>query len=192
MNLKIEDLTKKFGDRTVIDNFSFEFPEKGICIITGASGIGKTTLLRMIAGLDDDYSGKIYNGGIGKVSYMFQEYRLFPGVSALKNVIAVTNESEVDETRAAELLSNLGFSSEDLKKKPRELSGGMKQRVAFARSVIKESPILILDEPTKELDETSIDAMTKIIEDETRKRLVIIVTHDDVSRIAQNAVNIVL
>lgn len=192
MNLKIKDLSKNFGEKTILDSFSFEFPQNGICMITGVSGIGKTTLLRMIAGLDKDYSGEIYNGGIGNVSYMFQEYRLFPNISAIKNVVAVTNESSEDENRAAELLLRLGFSSEDLKKKPRELSGGMKQRVAFARAIIKNTPILILDEPTKELDDASIDAMAKIIEEESHKRLVIIVTHDDIKKIAQNSVNIVL
>ena len=192
MNLKIENLTKKFGDKTIFDVFSFEFPKNGICIITGSSGIGKTTLLRMISGLDKDYSGEIHNGGIGNVSYMFQEYRLFPNVSALKNVIAATSENDDEERRASDLLLRLGFTNEDLKKKPKELSGGMKQRVAFARSIIKNAPILILDEPTKELDDASINIMTDIIAEESDKRLVIIVTHDDIKRISQNSINIVL
>ena len=192
MNLKIESLTKKFGDKTVLENFSYEFPTSGICIITGASGIGKTTLLRMISGLDNDYCGKIYNGGFGNVSYMFQEYRLFPHISAIKNVVAVTSEGDDDEKRAMELLLHLGFTTEDLKKKPSALSGGMKQRVAFARAVMKDAPILILDEPTKELDDDSINAMTEIITEESHKRLVIIVTHDDLEQIAQNSINIVL
>ena len=68
-----------------------------------------------------------------------------------------------------------------MKKKPRELSGGMKQRVAFVRALLKDSPILILDEPTKELDSNTVDAMLEIIRCEAQRRLVIIVTHDDIS-----------
>ena len=192
MILKVENLSKNFGEKTILNSFSFEFPEKGVCIITGSSGIGKTTLLRIIAGLDKDYSGNIENSGIGRVSYMFQEYRLFPTLSALKNVVAVTSETKEDEKCAAELLARLGFSSEDLIKKPRALSGGMKQRVAFARAVIKNAPILILDEPTKELDDASINVMSKIIKEEAKKRLVIVVTHDDIARIAENAISITL
>ena len=192
MNLKIESLTKKFGDKTVLENFSYEFPTSGICIITGASGIGKTTLLRMLSGLDNDYSGIIHNGGIKNVSYMFQEYRLFPHISAIKNVVVATSEGDDDEKRATELLLHLGFTTEDLKKKPSALSGGMKQRVAFARAGVKDSPVLILDEPTKELDDASINAMTDIITEESQKRLVIIVTHDDIGKLAQNSINILL
>ena len=73
MNLKIINLSKSFGEKRIFNDFSYVFPEKGICVITGASGVGKTTLLRMIAGLDTDYSGTIENGGIGRVSYMFHD-----------------------------------------------------------------------------------------------------------------------
>lgn len=192
MTLRIKNLSKSYGEKHLFSDFSYDFPERGICIITGASGIGKTTLLRMITGLDTEYSGEIENGGIGKISYMFQEYRLFPTLSALKNVVAVTNETKEDESCARDLLTRLGFTSEDLGKKPHELSGGMKQRVAFARAVIKSAPILILDEPTKELDELSVNEMTKIIRSEGEKRLVLIVTHDDISKISENYTKITL
>ena len=79
------------------------------------------------------------------------------------------------------MLMRLGFKEADLNKKPRELSGGMKQRVAFVRSVLKDSPILLLDEPTKELDTDTADSMLSIISEEAKKRLVIIVTHDELS-----------
>ena len=190
MSLKILNLNKSFVEKTIFNDFSFNFPKTGKCIITGSSGIGKTTLLRIISGLDLDFSGKIENGGIGNVSYMFQEYRLFPMLSALKNVVAVTDETAEDEAAAAKLLLRLGLSDNDLKKKPAELSGGMKQRVAFARAVTAQKPILILDEPTKELDDATAKILGEIINEEAAKRLVIVVTHDDISDILDNSITI--
>ena len=175
MSLKINNLTKKFGEKTVFDDFSYSFDQTGLYIITGESGIGKTTLLRMIAGLDKDYSGEITDAGIDNVSFMFQEYRLFPSLSALKNA----SISLKDTADAEALLKRLGFADEDLKKRPNHLSGGMKQRVAFARAVLMGSPILILDEPTKELDPESIGIMLEIIKEQAEKRLVLTVTHDE-------------
>ena len=185
MILKLKNLTKSFGEHAVLRDFSYTFEQNGLWFITGDSGIGKTTLLRIIAGLDNDFSGDVENGGIGNVSFMFQEYRLFPTLSAQKN--AAISEKGGAHDRATVLLSRLGFKDEDMKKKPHELSGGMKQRVAFARAVIKDAPILILDEPTKELDADTVGVMLEIIKEEAINRLVIVVTHDDMSSLCDVA-----
>ena len=178
MSLKINALTKKFGDTVVLSDFSYSFGTRGSHLIIGESGIGKTTLLRMIAGLDNDYAGSIENGGTTNVSFMFQEYRLFPTLNALKNAaLPLTDKSS---TLPYELLTRLGFKPEDMTKKPRELSGGMKQRVAFVRALVKSAGILILDEPTKELDSETASVMLDLIREEAAKRLVLIVTHDDI------------
>ena len=175
MSLKISNLTKKFGEKLILNDFSHDFDPTGLYVITGESGIGKTTLLRIIAGLDKDYTGEVVDAGIENVSFMFQEHRLFPSLNALKNAAI-----SLQDTRDAEaLLQRLGFEDEDLKKKPHQLSGGMKQRVAFARDVLMNAPILILDEPTKELDPESIEIMLAVIKEQAEKRLVIAVTHDD-------------
>ena len=177
MSLEIINVSKCFGEKVVFDNFSYSFSTEGLYVITGESGIGKTTLLRMIAGLDTDFSGEISGGNTENVSFMFQEYRLFPSLNALKNA-ALSLKAE-DFGRAEALLKRLGFTDQDLKKRPAHLSGGMKQRVAFARAVLMDAPILILDEPTKELDAESIRIMLDIVAEEAKKRLVIAVTHDD-------------
>ena len=184
MSLKLINVTKRYDeDRPpIIDNFSYEFPENGIFLLTGASGIGKTTLLNIISGLDTNYSGEIENGGrmhLDKVSYMFQTHILFPYRSALKN--AALAYGKKDYGRASELLLRVGFKPEDLKKKPRSLSGGMQQRVCFARALLRNSPILLLDEPTKELDADTAKIMLEIINEESKHRLVIAATHDDIA-----------
>ena len=87
MSLTIKNLNKSFESKQIITDFSYDFDSKGLYVIIGESGIGKTTLLRIIAGLDKDYGGDVLGGGIGKVSFVFQEHRLFPTVSAIDNVI---------------------------------------------------------------------------------------------------------
>ena len=178
MSLKINNLKKSFGETAILNDFSFSFEECGAYVILGESGVGKTTLLRIIAGLDQNYTGSVENGGAKNISFMFQEYRLFPALNAIQNVLLAKEGGAPDE--AESLLSQLGFKSEDMRKKPRQLSGGMKQRVAFARAIMRQSSILLLDEPTKELDSDTANNMLKIINDEAKRRLVVIVTHDNI------------
>ena len=177
MPLKLNNISKSFGDKSILNSFSYTFNETGLYIVSGDSGVGKTTLLRIIAGLDEDFSGNIENGGIDNVSFMFQEYRLFPTLSAQKNA-SISSKNRIYND-AELMLKRLGFTEEDMKKKPNHLSGGMKQRVAFARAILMESPVLLLDEPTKELDLDTAKVMIDIILEEAKKRLVIAVTHDE-------------
>ena len=177
--LELKNTTKSFGKNILFKDLSFVFPEKGCVGITGKSGAGKTTLLRIIAGLDKVSHGEVIGGGIGKVSFSFQEYRLFPTINVLENLLVsfkVKNEDTVKKAR--ELMTYLGFFEDDLLKKPSELSGGMKQRTSLARALLKESEILILDEPTKELDEALITKVHDLIKKEKNDRLVIITSHN--------------
>ena len=180
MSLIIKNLTKKFDDKAVIDNLSYEFPENGLVAITGESGIGKTTLLRIISGLDKTYVGEVTGGGTGNVSFAFQEYRLFSNISALDNVVFSISDtkSEAVVRKAKNSLVSLGLKESDFDLFPHELSGGMKQRVSLARAFLKDAPILILDEPTKELDKENISLVTNLIRQISKDRLVIIVTHN--------------
>ena len=178
MILKLDNLSKQYDGYDILSSLSYSLEGPGVYIVTGESGVGKTTLLRIIAGLDNEYSGSVIGGGMENISFMFQEYRLFPALNAVKNA-ALASPDNLSE--ASEHLIRLGFKEADLKKKPRELSGGMKQRVAFVRALLKKSPILLLDEPTKELDQDTASIMLEIINEEAKKRLVIVVTHDDIS-----------
>ncbi len=172
MGLSIKNLYKAFGEKTIFSDFSYEFEDKGIYAIVGESGRGKTTLLRLIAGLDDKYKGEISGG---EVSVCFQEYRLFPALSAQENVTEATGATD---TEAENMLCRLGFSKEDVNRYPAELSGGMKQRVSLVRAFLKKSPILLLDEPTKELDDALKATLYSIIKEESKMRLVIFVSHN--------------
>ena len=184
MSLEIKNLTKRFGKKTIISELSYRFSDKGLYILRGKSGIGKTTLLRIIAGLDKDYSGEVIDGGIERISFAFQEYRLFPQLSALENVmIASKNINDVDKIKAKDLLTQLGFLPEDMQLLPSELSGGMKQRVSLARAFMKNAPVILLDEPTKELDAVLCRQVCEMIKKIAEDKLVILVTHrdDDIS-----------
>lgn len=179
MSLELKGVTKKYGDKVVIDNFSYKFEDKGLYLIRGDSGVGKTTLLRMISGLDDCYSGNIIGAGIGRVVVSFQEYRLFPTLSAIDNVVKVLADKESDQKaqKAEAALSYLNFEKSDFHKFPAELSGGMKQRISIVRAVTSDKPILLLDEPLKELDDELVGKVISLLKAEAEKRLVIVVSH---------------
>ncbi len=179
MSLVINNLTKSFGEKIIFKNLSLDFDEKGSYAIFGESGIGKTTLLRIIAGLDKDYDGKVIGGGVSQTSVVFQEYRLFPRLCAVDNVVFANYDKKTPEnTKEAEnMLISLGFSSADMKLYPSELSGGMKQRVSIARALLRQTPILLLDEPTKELDSENAGKLLLLIKKEAERRTVIIITH---------------
>ncbi len=180
MALSILNLKKTFSDKIIFENFSYAFTKTGLYAIIGDSGIGKTTLLRLISGLDTNYEGNIVGGGAQNVSFAFQEYRLFPQLSALKNLTAVVykkaTSAEIESSK--QMLFRLGFSESELYLTPNQLSGGMKQRVSIARAFLKKCAILILDEPTKELDPELTDKVREIIREESKNRLVIMVTHN--------------
>ena len=86
MSIKINALCKTFDEKIIFSDFSYEFPDSGVFALFGESGVGKTTLLRIIAGLDSDFSGNIAFSDSKDVSFAFQEYRLFPTLTAIENV----------------------------------------------------------------------------------------------------------
>ena len=132
MTLEIKNLSKKYTKDYIFSNFSQKFDNTGLYLVVGESGRGKTTLLRLIAGLDKSFEGEISREGA--VSVAFQEYRLFPTLSALENVYL---ENEDNKASAMALLLRLGLSEEAAVALPGELSGGMKQRVSLARAILK-------------------------------------------------------
>lgn len=181
MAIKIVNLNKNFAEKNIFKNFSYDFDDNGIYVLKGKSGSGKTTLFRMISGLDKDYQGEISISDASVVSYCFQEHRLFPWLNAIDNIVLPIKDKDNSElySKALEILTKLNFSKQDTKLFPSELSGGMKQRVAFARSILMPSEILLLDEVTKELDLDLSYKILDIIKEEANHKLIIVVTHKE-------------
>lgn len=177
MALALTNLSVSFGEKSVIHHLSYSFPEHGCVLITGESGSGKTTLLRLIAGLAKPDEGKISGGK--NVSFAFQEYRLFPSLSAVENVAVAVSLQKKDLSSAVEMLMQLGFTKEETALYPDALSGGMKQRVSLARAFLKSAPVLLLDEPFKELDPALAEKVAEIIRAQAAWRLVLLSAHSD-------------
>lgn len=175
--VEIKDLAKKFDNVTVLDKVTLSFPKGSKNLIMGNSGRGKTTLLRLIAGLEAPDSGSVTADG--KIAYMFQEPRLLPWKSALDNVKAFLPREKY--ALADKHLNSVGLA-DAASKYPSELSGGMAQRVAFARFLAyveaTDAKILLLDEPFSALDADTAKAMTALLLAASRDRTLILVTHD--------------
>ena len=181
MILSLKNITKNFDEKIVLENFSHDFDDTGIVAITGPSGVGKTTLLRIICGLDKKYSGEVKTSDRVKFSVAFQEHRLFQNLTALENIteIVYQKSSEENVKASVDMLLKLGFTKDEMKLYPSALSGGMKQRVSLARAFLRDANIIILDEPTKELDTALVKQVLDIILDLSKHKLILIVTHNE-------------
>ncbi len=177
--ITLEHISKSFGEQSVLNDFSYEFTALGLYRLSGKSGIGKTTLLRIIAGLETPDEGTVRVAG--DISCLFQDRRLFDSLTALENVVLVAPRKQTKpeaRKKASDLLCALGIGPTDQVKRVPELSGGMQQRVAIARAISFPAPILLLDEPTKELDAENRAILRDMISDEAQKRLVILSGHE--------------
>ncbi|MBQ7645676.1 MAG: ATP-binding cassette domain-containing protein [Clostridia bacterium] len=172
----IDKISKSFGGKTVFKDFSAVIPLGKTTVIKGASGCGKTTLLRMISGLDVPDSGVIKNVP-EKISFVFQEDRLCEDFTAAGNIKFVTGKT-LDKKTVISHLSELGLEN-DLSKPVKELSGGMKRRVAIARAVCFDADLIILDEPFKGLDKVLLRDVVGYLKKHTQGKTVIYVTHSD-------------
>ena len=168
--LTVSHICKSFGNQQVLSDFCAVYQAGETFVLNGPSGSGKTTLLHILAGLLRPDSGSVES--TGNYSMVFQEDRLCLDYSAVKNVELITG----DATRAEKALGRL-LEQSALHKPCRELSGGMKRRVALVRAMEAESDYILLDEPFTGLDSRSRDLAEEYIRERQRGRTVIIVTH---------------
>ncbi len=160
--LHLRNLTKKFGDNAAVDNLTLTIPGGSFFALLGASGCGKTTTLRMVAGLEDPTSGTIHIGekditGLRAferpVNTVFQSYALFPHLDIFENVAFGLRRRRVKDIKPqVEQMLDLVELGSMARRKPTQLSGGQQQRVAVARALINKPDVLLLDEPLGALD----------------------------------------
>ncbi len=194
------DLRLRRGTRQVLDGVSFAVARGEVVALTGASGSGKTTILRAMAGLEPFDAGRIVVEGVvvhaarsprdpmrelrRKVGMVFQFHCLFEHLPALQNVtLALVHVHHVAtaeaERRARELLASLGVEHRAAAL-PRELSGGEAQRVAIARALATDPPVLLMDEPTASLDQGRREELASLVASLAgRDRTLLIATHDE-------------
>ena len=173
--LTVSHLYKSFGGQAVLEDVSLTLsPRQTVCLMA-PSGRGKTTLMRCMAGLEKPDSGAVM-GVPERIGYVFQEDRLCDGFSAADNVRLVTG-SALSDTEISRHLTELGLGG-SLRQPVRELSGGMRRRVAIARAVCFGGGLLLLDEPFKGLDAETRQQAAAYILRHRNGAAVVCVTHD--------------
>lgn len=201
MLLTVENISKRFSQQTIIENYDMTIGPNEIVVLVGRSGTGKTTFLRMINNLEKTDQGSIQINGDplvengkyvskdkqrsyqNRIGMVFQSYELFPNLSVLDNLVEAPLAQKIDtrtnlETKAMELLETLEIADK-ANVMPSTLSGGQAQRVAIARAMMLNPDILCFDEPTSALDTESAVGIGKLIQDIAgRGTGILIVTHD--------------
>ena len=194
--IRLEHVTKSFGRYKALDDVSIVVEEGEFLTVIGRSGCGKTTMLRMINGLQKPDSGKVYAAGedVGeadlirlrrKIGYVIQNKGLFPHMTVEKNIIYVPvisgqKDKRQNRTLAEELIGLVGLEREMLDRYPEELSGGQQQRVGIARALASRPKLLLMDEPFGALDEITKRAMQNELLALQKKlgMTVVFITHD--------------
>lgn len=152
-DIVVKNLSVKYGDQVVFEDFSTTFEGGKINVILGGSGVGKSTLLNAVAGLVP-HTGTV-EGVDGGISYIFQKDRLIPSISVFKNLDLTLKAVVKDKAERAKLIDEMLsiLEIEECKnKRPTEISGGQAQRVALARAFLYPSEVVLMDEPFKALD----------------------------------------
>src|SRR5690349_9032906 len=201
--LQITDVTKLFSSDDIkvaaVNGVSLAIDQGAFVSIIGRSGSGKTTLLSLLGGLEKPTSGSIVVDGqditrlhdhaliqyrAKKIGFIFQAYNLVPNLTAQENVILSMEAAGYPRgqrrQRAQELLAQVGFSANQMHRKPGRLSGGQQQRVAIARALANNPKVIFADEPTGNLDEETGEVVFGLLRDLSRseKTTVVVVTHD--------------
>ena len=175
-DIVLKNIEKSFEGKGVLKNFSATFPACRVSCIMGSSGCGKTTLLNILLGLQKADGGSL-EGLPDRITALFQEDRLCEDFSAESNV-RLTAARGVTREEIAEALTELGLE-DDLKTPVRELSGGMKRRVAIARTMLAEGDLVIMDEPFRGLDGENRRRAAEFVLRRLNGRTLIFVTHDE-------------
>jgi putative ABC transport system ATP-binding protein len=180
--LELVDLCKSYGGRTVLDGLSYRFAPGEFVAIMGESGVGKSTLLNIVAGLDAPDAGQVLVDGISmsaldddaatrlrrtRMGFIFQAFHVLPHLTLLQNVALPLLLNGETPARASVMLAAVGLAGRD-DDFPRQLSGGELQRVAIARALVHRPALLLADEPTGNLDPETAHGILQLLRAETR------------------------
>ena len=171
--IELKAITKSFGNKQVLQNFSYTFEKGRTYCLFGKSGCGKTTLLNIIAGILKPDAGQVNINKNSKVRMVFQEPRLLPWRNVIENICI----SGSDSNSAMELLKAFSLKGEAYNY-PDSLSGGMCRRISIARALNDKPDILLLDEPFSGLDEDMSLKTISLIKEKMKDKTIICVTHD--------------
>jgi len=191
--ISIKKISKKYNNKYVFRNISFDINDNEKLLIIGPSGCGKTTLIRCLNGLNKIDSGNIFLNGVkisniddvalkSKVGMVFQNYNLFPHLSVRENVslapklLKMGNDREIDDL-VKRLLSEVNIINK-IDSYPSKLSGGEKQRVAIARTLATKPEIILLDEPTSALDPATINDFISLLNELSKTTTIVVVSHE--------------
>lgn len=187
MVLRVQDLTKKYGDTTALSNVSFEVPDGSFAVVLGESGAGKSTLLRILNGLTKPTSGSVYlddqeiTNSRSDVGMVFQQHNLVNELSAYDNALTGTfnrtgylrsllNLQPIEDRELAlNALSTVGLLNE-AGQKVSSMSGGQQQRVGIARALVQQPTLLLADEPVASLDPASAETVMQYFRETSKKR----------------------
>lgn len=168
--------TRHYGAKCIFENYHFSLEEGVMTALTAPSGRGKTTLLRLLSGLERNEAGDSGDFASLRYSYVFQEDRLIESYSALANILLVMDERHT-EAEALSAMQEIGLDTPH--QRVGEYSGGMKRRVAILRALFAPYDVLLLDEPFKGLDEELLEKTAALVRRMTEGRSAILVTHEE-------------
>ena len=177
--LKADNLSKRYGRRTVLNRVNVSIAPGEFVAIMGPSGSGKTTLLNLLSGLDKPTSGRVNAPGRKQRAFVFQDYNLLESLNAQRNATLTARFSGRRPTRGkvAEVFDSLGLSGLE-RRLPAQLSGGQQQRVAVARALLAQAPYIFADEPTGALDDATASTVLSHLRAAARDGAsVVMVTH---------------
>ncbi len=177
----LENICKKYGDVTVFENFNIAFKKNEISCVMGRSGAGKTTLFRILMGLEAQDSGSVSGMENERLSAVFQENRLCENLDVYTNIMLPhlykSKMTAALKTKLDSALNHVGLGGLG-GKEVRELSGGMKRRVAIIRALFTQCNILLLDEPFKGLDDEIKEKTVSFLQSTAKGKTIIYITHD--------------
>ncbi|MGL4588680.1 MAG: ATP-binding cassette domain-containing protein [Mycoplasmatales bacterium] len=190
MKIKMENVSKKYFDKTILDDINLEIVGPKFVLVKGKSGCGKTTLIKLLSSYDKKFEGAIlvnelntrkYSQKIrrNEIAFVFQDAFLEEHLTVIENIEIANKYSKRSKAELETMLSSVGLTGYE-KKIVHQLSGGEQQRVGIVRALTKPSSLIICDEPTANLDEENEAIILEHLKEIAKEKLVIVVSHNQI------------